>query len=192
MSRISVSRETHERLNIYVDCLLQWNRTVNLISAGDAGDVWSRHIADGVAVGEMLSAHPGLIADLGSGAGIPGLVAAIVSNRPVCLVEADQRKCAFLLEAGRRTGAPVTVKTSRIESAGLSKQAVVTARALAPLDRLLALSIPILSPAGVGLFIKGVSAEAEVEAARRQFQFEAEIVRGSGTIIVIRGLKALP
>ena len=191
MSKISVSRETHERLSIYVDCLLRWNKTVNLISARDAPDVWTRHIDDGVAVGEMLAAHPGLIADLGSGAGIPGLVAAIVSNRPVCLVEADQRKCAFLLEAGRRTGAQVTVKASRIESAGLSKQAVVTARALAPLDRLLALSIPILSQAGVGLFIKGVSAEAEVEAARRQFQFEAEIVRGSGTIIVIRGLRAL-
>ena len=111
------------------------------------------------------------MADLGSGAGIPGLVAAITSGRHVSLIEADRRKCAFLVEAARLTQASVTVVPARVEQAGLMSQAVAMARALAPLDRLLALAAPLLRPDGVCLLLKGSGMQEELAAAQRVFSF---------------------
>lgn len=168
---MTVSRETRDRLDIFAECLKRWNGTINLVSFRDDADLWARHIDHGIAVGCCLEEWPGDVADLGSGAGIPGLVAAITSGRHISLIESDRRKCAFLIEAARLTHANVTVVPARVEQAALTSLAVVMARALAPLDRLLALAAPLLRPDGVCLLLKGSAVQDELAAAERVFSF---------------------
>jgi 16S rRNA (guanine527-N7)-methyltransferase len=168
----SVSRETREALERFAALLLRWNRTVNLIARGDEPDLWSRHIADSLQLVPLTPPDADRAIDLGSGGGFPGLVLAIATGIPFDLVESDQRKAAFLREAVRATGAPVRVHAARAESVRLAPAPLVTARALAPLSRLLALATPLLTPDGVGLFLKGSSAASELTAAATEWHMQ--------------------
>ena len=188
-----VSRETEDRLRCYVDCLRQWNAAINLMSARDLISIWPRHIHDGLALASLYSDRPGTAADIGSGAGIPGLIAAIASDRPVTLVESDRRKAAFLIEAARVTQAPVTILATRAEDCSLTSQAVISARALAPLTRLLTVCQPMLAQAGRALLFKGQDADLEIEEAGHAFRFE--VVRhliGTSLILEISNLTSRP
>ncbi len=104
------------RLSDFSSLLLRWNRTVNLISPGDEPLLWERHIADSLQLVPLIDPLPDRAIDLGSGAGFPGLVLALATGVPFDLIEADQRKAAFLREATRITGAPARVHAVRIES----------------------------------------------------------------------------
>lgn len=168
-----VSHEAIVRLRDYAALLLRWNATINLVGRADAGAVWDRHVADCLRLLPLMPEGVTAATDLGSGAGLPGLVLAIASGVPFALVESDRRKAAFLIEAGRVTAAPVAVHCARIEDAPsapsfLAPAPVVTARALAPLPRLLGYAHPLLAPGGICLFPKGASADVEVADARRQ------------------------
>ncbi len=125
--------------------LLRWNGTINLIGRADADpeSVWDRHVANSLRLLPLMP--PGAMAatDLGSGAGLPGLVLAVATGVPFALVEADRRKAAFLAEAARVTAAPVTVHCARIEAVRLGPAPLVTARALASLPRLLGYAAPL-------------------------------------------------
>jgi 16S rRNA (guanine527-N7)-methyltransferase len=162
---VDVSRETEGRLRRYAELLLQWNRTINLVSRGDEAQLWDRHIADSLALIPALPAIPPRAIDLGSGGGFPGLVLAIATGCHFDLLESDHRKCAFLREAARLTAAPATIHACRIEDANLPPAPLVTARALAPLNKLLQWALPLLAPNGVCIFPKGRTAEQELTAA---------------------------
>ena len=163
-----VSRETSQRLTVFAGLLQRWNQRINLISPGDLPQLWSRHIADSLQLLEELP--PGApFVDLGSGGGFPGLVLAIANGSPVTLVEADQRKASFLREAARATGTTADVIARRIEQADLPPTRYLTARALAPLPRLLDWSARLLAADGVCLFLKGRSAEDELTAAAAEW-----------------------
>jgi 16S rRNA (guanine527-N7)-methyltransferase len=166
---LGVSRETRDRLLAYVDLLLRWQRTINLISRRDLDDVWNRHILDSLQLSALIPPDADRAIDLGSGAGLPGLVLAIATGMPFDLVESDQRKAAFLREAARVTGAPVTVHPARIENARLAPAALITARALAPLPVLLGWAASLLKPGGICLFPKGRGVEDELTAAAPQW-----------------------
>ncbi len=154
--------------------LLRWNASVNLVSAGDEAVLRQRHIDDCLQLAPlMVPAAPRAI-DLGSGAGFPGLVLAIATDVPFDLIESDQRKAAFLREAARATGAPVTVHATRIEKTALPPAGIVTARALARLSRLLDLAAPMVAPGGICLFMKGASVEAELTDSARQWHMQVE------------------
>ena len=167
---LSVSRETRERLQAYAALLLRWQGTVNLISRGDVEHIWTRHIQDSLQLIELMPASVDRAIDLGSGAGFPGLVMAIATDIPFDLIEADQRKSAFLREAARITAAPVTVNQVRIEHARVRPAPLITARALAPLGTLLELAAPLLAPRGICIFPKGRGAEHELTAAGAKWQ----------------------
>jgi 16S rRNA (guanine527-N7)-methyltransferase len=171
-----VSRETRARLEIFAALLLRWNRTVNLIARRDEPDLWSRHIADSLQLAPLIppGARHGI--DLGTGGGFPGLVLAIATDISFELVEADNRKAAFLREAGRATNAQVEVHAIRAEAATLDPAPLITSRALAPLSCLLALSAPILAPGGICLFLKGVAVEAELTAAAAEWHMQVQRV----------------
>ena len=163
-----VSRETSQRLTVFAGLLQRWNQRINLISPGDLPQLWSRHIADSLQLLEELP--PGApFVDLGSGGGFPGLVLAIANGSPVTLVEADRRKASFLREAARATGTTADVIARRIEQADLPPMRYLTARALAPLPRLLDWSARLLAADGVCLFLKGRSAEDELTAAAAEW-----------------------
>jgi len=190
---LGVSRETLARLDVFAELLLRWTVRINLISARDAPLLWDRHIADSLQLLPLLPPGVDRAIDLGSGGGFPGLILAIASGLPFELIESDQRKSAFLREAARETGAPATVRTERIEASRAAPAPLITARALAPLDRLLPLAVPLLQPGGTILLLKGVGAAAELTQASAQWHMQAERLPSrtdpSATILNITGIQ---
>lgn len=195
----AVPRETVEKLELYADLLRQWQRAVNLVAPSTLDDVWHRHFADSA---QLLGHAPNakIWVDLGSGGGFPGLVIAILlanhENQFVHLIESNGRKCAFLSEVARHTGAAVEIHEGRIENFARGGQIgpadVVTSRALAPLKLLLHLAHGFFSERTLGLFLKGRDARQEIGEALPQWRFEFDCApsrtSGEGMIVEVRNL----
>ena len=166
-----VSRETLARLEEYARLLRKWTAAVNLVGRGTLCDLWHRHMLDSAQLADLLppapAARPRRIVDLGSGAGFPGLVLAILGAGEVHLVEADGRKAAFLQEVARATGTDARFHVKRAETLTGLEADVVTARAFAPLADLLGAAAPLLGPGGIGLFPKGKTVDSELTVARK-------------------------
>lgn len=172
----NVSRESLDRLRTYVELVVKWNSRINLVSPSTIEDIWTRHIADSLQLIPHLPRGCHRIVDLGSGAGFPGLALAIASGIPTILVESNTKKAAFLGEVIRKTGAPAEVRHGRIEAAASELQAdAVTARALAPLPRLIELALPLLSQGAQGLFLKGQDVEAELTESAKYWKMDYQI-----------------
>lgn len=171
-----VSRETRARLEIFAALLLRWNRTVNLVARRDEPELWRRHIADSLQLVPLIRPGTARGIDLGTGGGFPGLVLAIAAAIPFECVESDQRKAAFLREAGRVTLAPIQVHAVRAEAARLDPAPLITSRALARLPHLLTLAAPLLAPNGICLFLKGTTVEHELTAAATEWHMHVERV----------------
>jgi 16S rRNA (guanine527-N7)-methyltransferase len=170
----TVSRETHLLLERYVEILCKWNAKINLI--GDEKNIWDRHIWDSYQLIELLPAAAKTLVDLGSGAGLPGLVIAMARPIHVTLVERDQRKSAFLIEAARVLELKnVTVVNADIKTLEAKPYDVVTARALTSLGELCALSHPLMGTNSICLFAKGERHAMELEAARVNWNFESSM-----------------
>lgn len=196
---VPVSRETAARLDGFVALLLDWQRRINLIAPSTEPMLWTRHIADSL---QLLALAPQakVWADLGSGAGFPGLpIACALADTPgarVHLVESNTKKAAFLREAVRVADVPVTVHAIRIADfvekppQGVE---VVTARALAPLSELLAAAYPLLIKGAVGLFPKGQGVEAELTEAAKCWKIQASLTPSrtdpKARIVTVRGLE---
>jgi 16S rRNA (guanine527-N7)-methyltransferase len=168
-----VSRETLARLEAYAALLAQWNERINLVARETLRDPWRRHFLDSAQLLPFVPEGARSLVDLGSGAGFPGLVLAILGVPGVELVESDARKCAFLREAARIAQAPVTIHNARIESLPPHPVDVVTARGCAPLDRILLLSEDLIGSQTRCIFLKGERAEEELTAARRAWNMTA-------------------
>ncbi len=162
------------KLRQFAALVARWSERINLVSRRDLPLLWERHVEDSLALVPHIPPETKTAIDLGSGAGFPGLVLAIATGIPFTLIEADMRKAAFLSDAARALDAPVTVLCSRIEVARVAPAALVTARALAPLDKLLGMALPFLAPGGVCLFPKGRRYEAEFALAARHWRWEVE------------------
>ncbi|HTV32870.1 MAG TPA: 16S rRNA (guanine(527)-N(7))-methyltransferase RsmG [Methylocella sp.] len=162
--------DTFERLAIYAALLAKWQRAVNLIGPASPEEIWVRHFADSLQVQKTLPAARRWL-DLGSGAGFPGLVTAIriagETDAKVHLIESNQRKCAFLRTVAREVDAPIEIHCGRIEKIVQALEApveAVSARGLAPLDRLVAYAEKFLLRGATGVFPKGKQFEAELTA----------------------------
>jgi 16S rRNA (guanine527-N7)-methyltransferase len=166
-ARVIVSRETLARLHAYVDLLTAWTPRINLVGPRTLEDVWRRHILDSAQLRPLIPRSARVLVDLGSGAGLPGLILAILGVPEVHLVEADTRKCAFLREAARVTEATVTVHAQRLEKIAGFAADVITARALAPLALLLDHAERFIVPHSLLLFLKGSGAPEELTQARK-------------------------
>lgn len=175
---LPVSDQTQQALQGFVALLAKWNPVVNLVAPASLPDAWVRHIQDSAQL-LPLAGDRRIWADLGTGGGLPGMVVAIISretcpDRQVTLVESDQRKAAFLLEAARLYAPGTRVLAERIEQAAPLNADVVSARALAPLDRLIPLVARHMAPGGMALLPKGRGVEAELASARRAWDFAVE------------------
>ena len=172
---VPVSRETLARLEAYVDLLTRWSVRINLVGRDTLADLWRRHILDSAQLHRFIPSTAKTLIDLGSGAGLPGLVLAILGVAGVELVEADSRKAAFLREAARVTDADVTIRPCRIQAVPPHPANVVTARACAPLDRLLDLAAPFLAPDTLCLFLKGQRFNEELTLARKAWTMNVSV-----------------
>ena len=159
---LNVSRETIEKFQLYLTLLEKWQRRINLVSKSTLADAWQRHILDSGQLAAYFPPQTRQILDVGSGAGFPGLVLAIMGGVTVDLVESDQRKAVFLLTVIRELGLPAKVHNQRIETMPNLCPDVITARALAPVPKLLNLIETQLHSDGVCLFLKGASVEDEL------------------------------
>jgi 16S rRNA (guanine527-N7)-methyltransferase len=197
---VSVSRETEKRLDRFVELLLTWQARINLVAPSTLCRVWTRHIADSL---QLLAHAPQarIWVDLGSGAGFPGLVLACVlapgDRGMVHLVESDSRKAAFLREAARITGASAEIHMLRIEDfterwGGTAD--LVTARALAPLAKLMDFAAPLLEKGAQALLPKGQDVEAELTEAAKCWHIEAELLPSvtdpRGRIVYVKSIKS--
>lgn len=173
-----VSRETAARLDRYAALIRTWNPRINLIAPATVADLEQRHIADCLQLVAFAQPTGGLWADLGSGGGLPGLVVAIACmDRPVrfLLVESDQRKSAFLRTVIRELGLTnASVTTARIEAIDPLNAAYISARALAPLPRLMPYLDRHLAEDGQAWLMKGRQWQAELSEARKAWKFHHE------------------
>jgi len=204
LAGFDVSRESRARLEAFVDLLLKWQQRINLIGPSTVDDVWQRHIADALQLVPLIKPHVKRILDLGSGAGIPGLVIGIVlmERAPVTvhLVESTGKKAAFLRQAVLLTGATAVVHDCRIEEfatefrAGPSESIdLVTARALAPLPKLLQLALPWLEAGATGLFHKGEEIDRELTESAKYWRLTCvrhpSIVDPNGCILEVNDIE---
>jgi 16S rRNA (guanine527-N7)-methyltransferase len=179
LAALDVSRETAARLDAFAAVLGRWAPRINLVARGTLADLWRRHIFDSAQLLPLAPAGARIWADLGSGAGFPGLIVAILAAEAaprleVTLVEADARKAAFLAEAARVAEAPVRILAERAEAAAPLAADVVSARALAPLPALLPLVHRHLAPGGVALLPKGAGHGRELDAALECWRFSVQ------------------
>ena len=193
---VPVSRETEDRLAIFVELLDRWRQKTNLISNSTFATVWTRHIADSAQL-SALAPDAKRWVDMGSGAGFPGLVIAIqlagVPGALVHCIESDRRKCAFLREAARATGAAAAIHPQRVEAIepkSLGTVDAVTARAFAPLPLTLELARPWMGRGAIAVFPRGESAKDQIAASPEAWTHAIEtlqsVVNPKAAILRIR------
>ncbi|MEO8241797.1 MAG: 16S rRNA (guanine(527)-N(7))-methyltransferase RsmG [bacterium] len=190
---LTISRETLTKLDNYLTLVSKWNPAINLVSTASLADGWERHILDSAQVFQEDVENDGPWLDMGSGAGFPGLVVAILAQEKapdlrVGLVESDRRKATFLMDAARRLDLAVDVHAVRLEALRPMKAGVVSARALAPLEKLLSQAQRHLALDGVAVFLKGQSYRDELATARTQWSFDCEVTesRSESRSVVLR------
>ncbi|MEQ8965406.1 MAG: 16S rRNA (guanine(527)-N(7))-methyltransferase RsmG [Azospirillaceae bacterium] len=188
-----VSRETAHRFERYAALLIDWQQRMNLVGRSTMPDLWNRHFWDSAQLFELLPEGTRTLVDLGSGAGFPGLVLAMMGVPDVHLIEADSRKAAFLRTVSRETGTGVTIHGARIEAVTPFVADVVTARALAPLPRLIDQARPFLGPRSLSLFPKGQNVESELTEALKTSMMSIDRVPSRsdprGTILCLREIR---
>ena len=169
-----VSRETLARLKAYAGLLEDWNARYNLVSATSLADVWHRHIWDSAQLVRYVPQTAKTLVDLGSGAGFPGLVLAelLRGKVQVTLFEATGKKCRFLEAVRDRLGLDTIVRNSRIEEVPHARFDVITARACAPLDKLLSYAQHFAGHGSVCLFLKGQNLGSELTQARKSWKMK--------------------
>jgi 16S rRNA (guanine527-N7)-methyltransferase len=197
---VPVSRETLASLDNFLALLLKWQRSINLIAPSTIANLWTRHVADSLQLSALVP-DARVWVDLGSGAGFPGLPIACALARAagatVHLVESNAKKAAFLRAAARVTAAPTIVHAQRITDFAATfggKPDVVTARALAPLTKLLEAAHPLLKRGAVGVFPKGQDVDAELTEAAKCWNIQARLEPSRtdprGRIVIVEGLES--
>lgn len=177
-----VSRETVEKLEDFERLVKHWSPKINLVSASDLGKLWTRHICDSAQLVELTDS-PERWLDIGSGGGFPGIVVAILlagtEGTTVSLVESDKRKSAFLKTAAHKLGLRVNVHDRRMEEVSIQDATTVSARAVAPLEKLLGYAHASLGSGGTALFPKGRNWKNEVEVAKEKWSFDFDVVESA-------------
>jgi 16S rRNA (guanine527-N7)-methyltransferase len=171
---LDVPRETQEKLDCYVQLLIKWQARINLISSKTLPEIWHRHILDSAQLVSYLPKTPSVILDMGSGAGLPGVILAILTRHQLHLVESDSRKIAFMRTALRETGTSAILHEQRMETVPALRPDIITARALAPLSQLLTLASGQHHEKIEYLFLKGREAKQELTALPACPKMEAE------------------
>ncbi|MGD2134189.1 MAG: 16S rRNA (guanine(527)-N(7))-methyltransferase RsmG [Maricaulaceae bacterium] len=203
-----VSRETASGFEVWRSLLEKWGARINLVGASTLDDFWRRHAYDSAQVYDLVSLSvrqsdaPRRWADIGSGAGFPGLAVALRMKDAgeageVHLIEPSAKRAAFLREAVRATGAPAVVHEVKVEDLPPRVTGegfdVVTARACAPLTRLLGYVQSLWKDNTVGVFLKGREAEAELTAASKSWRFQSELQPSrsdpNGRVVLIKRLE---
>lgn len=180
----NVSRETTERLQEFEKLVREWTSKINLVAPSTLEHFWTRHIDDSAQLVDLAGYDAGKWVDIGSGGGLPGIVAAIMMkdvspNTRFVLIESDKRKSVFLKTVTRNLSLSVDVISKRIEETEAQQADVLSARALASLDKLLGYAETHLKPDGCALFLKGKNWEKEHEEAMSKWRFSCDVIQST-------------
>ncbi|WP_084396304.1 16S rRNA (guanine(527)-N(7))-methyltransferase RsmG [Henriciella aquimarina] len=194
LADLDVSRETLDRLERLVALLDEWRQRMNLIGPREMDQIWARHVFDSAQLIPLVTRQSRIL-DIGSGAGFPGLVLAChvaEGDGSVILLESVGKKCAFLSAAISELALPAKVLNKRIESVEAGTVDFVTARALAPLRKLLDYSAPWLLRGATGLFFKGEHWREELTEASEYWNLAYEAIpsRTSETGVILKIMEA--
>lgn len=187
--------ETEKNLELYLELLKKWQRSINLVSPQTMDKAWDRHFLDSMQLFDYVPRETKTWVDFGSGAGFPGLVMAIMCpSIDVHLVESDQKKCSFLKAVSRETKCRITTHNHRIESLELPfKPDIISARALASLETLCEYSLPYCHDDTILFFMKGETLDDEIDKAQSLYSFHSTIhqssTSASGKILELHSLK---
>ena len=185
------SKEVLGKLEIYHDLLISWQKKYNLVGPSTLKDIWERHFIDSAQLFSLLPEQyrDKPVYDIGSGAGFPGMVLAIMGRRDLVLCESSSKKCAFLEEVKKKTKTNVIIDNIRAESLPSCSAIAITARAVTSLSGLLYLSIPLLTKKGVCIFPKGINWKKELLFAQKRFHIDYKVVESitskDSSIIII-------
>lgn len=184
------------KLTAYVEILDKWRRRINLVGPTDAIGLWRRHVLDCAQAWPHIVTPDAPLLDLGSGAGLPGLILAILGARNVTLIDSDRRKAVFLGEAARTVGVRPTILAERFDQALRGQEGrfkVATARAAAPLPKLMPILDRALEAEGYALLHKGESVESELTEARKSWNMQVEkipsVADERGVLLKIWGIE---
>jgi 16S rRNA (guanine527-N7)-methyltransferase len=198
IDRFNVSRETVHALESYEELIRKWANQINLIGPSTIKHFWSRHILDCAQLLPLVGGNIKSVADFGTGAGLPGLIIARllqdqVPDSRVVLVEASAKRCGFLREAARTLGVNVVILQTKIEDTPPQSADIVTARAFAPLHRLLGYSYPWAELGARLIFFKGEDVEREIKEASTNWSFQSiitpSVTDSRGCLIEISSLQ---
>lgn len=198
---LDVSRETVETLRSFEAIVRRWSPVINLVSHSSLRSFWERHILDSAQLFHFYQSGGRSWIDIGSGAGLPGLVIAILAREKhpalkVTLIESDQRKATFLREAARQLSLSCDIIAQRAEVVPTLGADILSARAFSALSSLLPFAERHLMPDGVAIFPKGKSWRQEIEDARKgwSFRFDAEksVSDHEAAVLVLREITRVP
>lgn len=185
------SREALDKLKLYAARLVEWNEKFNLVAPATIPVLWTRHFLDSAQLVPYLPKGRSTLADMGSGAGFPGLVLAVLTDHKIHLIESTGKKAQFLSAVAEELKLDVEVHNARIESLRL-KADIVTARALKALPELLGYANHLIKKESICLFPKGQKLDEELTEAAKWWKFEAEkkpsLSDPSGTVLILRHL----
>ena len=176
---ITFSKEIKEKLNIYSFILKDWQKNINLVSNSTLENMWERHFQDSAQLYSLLPKEEkgSVIYDVGSGAGFPGMVLAIMGRKDIVLCEANKKKCDFLEEIKKQTHTKVIIDNIRVELLPAHSANVVIARAVKPLKGLLKIAAPLIKSKGLCIFPKGVNWKKEMNIAEKFYHIEYDLVQ---------------
>lgn len=182
-----------EKIEKYIELLLNWNNKINLIGKSTIEDIHNRHILDSKQVLDYLTKEELdklTFADFGSGAGIPGIILSIYGVKKIYLLEKSFRKCEFLQEAKKISNNEIIVENKNIYEINNLKFDIIISRALASLDKLLEMILPFMKENSKCIFLKGKKTDEELVEAKKRFKFDCEIYNSKtsseGKILIIR------
>lgn len=192
-----VTDDVLQRLQLYADLLVRWQKKINLVGNNTIPDLWNRHMLDSAQLYPLLPKPDCTIIDFGSGAGFPGLVLAIMGGPKVTMIESDGRKCAFIAEAMRVTGTgeAARLENRRIEDIEPFPVDVVTSRALASVDKLLIFGEKFIEESTICLFPKGKKADEELTDSMKNWKMRVSKFQSqtdpSGTILKLESISKI-
>ncbi|MBL6664711.1 MAG: 16S rRNA (guanine(527)-N(7))-methyltransferase RsmG [Rickettsiales bacterium] len=172
---LKLNKQQKNQLEEYVNCLIEGNQHYNFIGKSTIDDIWNRHILDCAQLIKLIDNKNIKSADLGSGAGLPGIILSILGVKEIHLIEKSFRKSQFLQQTKAISPNKIFIQAKKLEDLENAKFDLITSRALAPLDKLLNFSHRLLDKGGYCLFLKGKNLKKEIELAKENFDFEYEL-----------------
>lgn len=189
---LNVSRETLEKYKVYFDLLIQWNKAIPLVQEKTIDDFYVRHIIDSLQIYSFLSNKDAIIADIGTGAGFPGMVLSMFGCSNITLVESNRKKISFLGEVARQTNTSVRLLNERAENI-TSIYEVVLSRACSSLSNLLSLMKNVSRETSAGIFHKGENHLMEIKEAEQLWKFDyslyPSVTDSKSKIIIVKNLE---